>query len=888
MKYFITSIMFLMVFSSIAQNLLVTGKVVDSLNSPIEFANVIVLNPETNAIEAFSISSAEGKFKLQLNAGQAYILKASFVGYQPFEISFTPTKELSENIVIELAIATDYLDEVQVVQEMPIMMSGDTLIYKTDAFTDGRERKLQDVLEKLPGMEVDENGEVRVQGKKVNKVLVDGKQFFDGDTKMATKNIPANAVERVQVLKDYNEVSPMSGMGSEDNLALNIQLKADKKNIVFGDLTAGIGPQKRYLGHANLFYYSPKLNLNLITDANNIGDLAFTIQDYFRFNGGLNNFVANSGTDIKLTNEGMGFPMANKESAIDLSTQLGAFNFTYNPSKKWSHTGFVLGSLSDNEFGSNSVRTYIQNDDDNTEQLISKSTAQNQSGLMKYSSTYTPNVSTHLQYAFFGKLNALENLNSRISQFAQSSNNLIEIDEQNTYSLDQQLMLYYTYNEKNIFSMETSFSHSLQDPNFTLISDENPFSNLLRVSSDSVYQLFQDKNINSNHLKGEANYYRILNKTNHLNFSTGFNILDQKMTSSLQSANSEINNEIYQNNLSYQFNDYYSGISLKSKLGDITFKPGLYLHHYNLSNIQNETLTDQNINLLLPSFYSKWEISSTQSLSFKYAAKAEFVDVQKYAEVVILTDYNALFSGNRLLENGIYHSGNLYYNYFNFFAGMNTYANLTLMRKMNDFGNQVRFEGVERINSLANLDQANESFQSQVGLDKKFNYFKVNGSVNFNGFRNNSFVNGNLNLNQSFNQDYKGLIKTTLYKQLKLGIGYQFQYNRYQSNQVKNAFANHKPFLKLDWNLFKNFDLITDYHYNYYTNKEANSSSTFEIWNATLRYQQKSKPWEFRLSAYNLLNTKGVRRDSFNENLISTYEYFIQPRYFMLAVKYDL
>ncbi len=888
MKLIYTLLLLSFTFPTVAQNLLITGKVVDSLNSPIEFANVIVLNPETKAIEAFSISSTEGKFKLHLNAGQAYILKASFVGYQPFEVSFTPTKELSENIVIELAIATDYLDEVQVVQEMPIMMSGDTLIYKTDAFTDGRERKLQDVLEKLPGMEVDENGEVRVQGKKVNKVLVDGKQFFDGDTKMATKNIPANAVERVQVLKDYNEVSPMSGMGSEDNLALNIQLKADKKNIVFGDVTGGIGPQKRYLGHANLFFYSPKLNLNLITDANNIGDLAFTIQDYFRFNGGISNFSANSGTDIKLTNEGLGFPMANKESAIDLSNQLGAFNFTYNPNKKWSHRGFFLGSHSDNEFGSNSVRTYIQSDSDNIEKLNSRSQTNNQSGLVKYSSTYTPTIDTHLQYSFFGKVNTLESLNSLNSEFAQSENNLTELDKQFTYSLNHQLMMYHTYNEKNIFSFEISLKNEIQSPDFTLISTDNPFPNLLKFSSDSVYQLFQDKNIRSNHLKGEGNYYRILNKTNHLNFSAGFNFLDQKMSSELQAADEQFNNESFQNNLSYQFRNFYAGLQLKSKLGDLTFKPGLYLHHYNLFNIQNETLTDQNINLLLPSFYSKWEISSTQSLSFKYAAKAEFVDVQKYAEGVILTDYNALFSGNRLLENGIYHSGNLYYNYFNFFAGMNTYANLTLMRKMNDFGNKVRFEGVERINSLTNLGQANESFQSQVGLDKKFNHFKVNGSVNFNGFRNNSFVNGNLNLNQSFNQDYKGLIKTTIYKQLKVEIGYQFQYNRYQSNQVKNAFANHKPFLKLDWNLFKNFDLLTDYHYNYYTNREANSLSTFEIWNTTLRYQQKSKPWEFRLSAYNLLNTKGVRRDSFNENLISTYEYFIQQRYFMLSVKYDL
>jgi hypothetical protein len=424
------------------------------------------------------------------------------------------------------------------------------------------------------------------------------------------------------------------------------------------------------------------------------------------------------------------------------------------------------------------------------------------------------------------------------------------------------------------------------------MGSDNPFPNLLSISSDSTYQLLQDRNIVSNHSIAEGNYYRILNKKNHLNFSAGLNHLNQKMTSNLRSANgnltSEMPDRMFQNDLSYQLTDVYAGLHLKSKLGDFTVKPGLNFHYYNLANFQNEKLAAQNINLVLPSFYSKWAISSTQSLIFRYNAKAEFVDIQKLAEGVILTDYNALFSGNRLLENGIYHSGNLYYNYFNFFVGMNMYANFTLMRKMNDFGNQVRFEGVERINSLVNLVQANQSFQSQLGFDKKFNLFKVSASVDFNGFSNNSFINESLNVNQSFNQNYKGAIQTTVYKTIELEGGYQFQYNRYESNLANNIFANHKPYLKLDWNLFKNFDLITDYDFNYYSNAGSNTSSTFEIWNATLRYHQKSAPWEFRLSAYNVLDTEGILRDSFNENLISTYEYFIQPRYFMLAVKYDL
>ena len=102
-------------------------------------------------------------------------------------------------------------------------------------FTNGTEKKLEDVLKKLPGVEIDSNGEIEVEGKKVQKVLVEGKEFFDGDSKVATQNIPASAIDKVQVLKNYNEVSSMKGVtNNEDNIAINIKLKEGKKSVLEG------------------------------------------------------------------------------------------------------------------------------------------------------------------------------------------------------------------------------------------------------------------------------------------------------------------------------------------------------------------------------------------------------------------------------------------------------------------------------------------------------------------------------------------------------------------------------------------------------------------------------------------------------------------------------
>ncbi|WP_297337641.1 carboxypeptidase-like regulatory domain-containing protein, partial [Algoriphagus sp.] len=390
-KHLITAFLLLLISASAwSQTKPLIGQVLDSLNQPIAYANVVVINQSTQKIGGFGITNEEGRFKVTLTSGPEYLLRVSFVGYQQFERvistwdSETPLQVILSKSDIELGL-------VEVVSEMPVTMKGDTLTYKTEAFTTGNERKLEDVLEKLPGFQIDDNGEVKVQGKKVDKVLVDGKPFFDGDTKLATQNLPANAVDRIQVLKNFNEIAPIRGLDNNETLALNVQLKEGKKNMVFGDITAGAGPQRRYLTHTNAFYYAPKLNLNLIAGANNVGEQPFTLQDYFRFSGGMAGLGGRTGSSLRLSGDDLGIPLATRSNAASLETSLGAFNFNFNPSNNWRHSGFLIGSSSDNTLGSTSLRTYLNAGENNQELLNSASRIENKSGVLKYALTFTPN-----------------------------------------------------------------------------------------------------------------------------------------------------------------------------------------------------------------------------------------------------------------------------------------------------------------------------------------------------------------------------------------------------------------------------------------------------------------------------------------------------------------
>src|SRR5690606_6448714 len=190
-------------------------------------------------------------------------------------------EDISKNI--SLHPTTDELEGVELIYEMPVVIKGDTIVYNTDSFVTGKEKKLEDVIKALPGLDVTEDGEIQVEGKTVQKVMVEGKDFFDGDSKLASKNIPADAVSKVEVLRNYNEVSQLQGLtNTQDQVAINIRLKEGKTNFWFGEISAGAGYSEekfRYIASPRLFYYSPENSASIITNFNNNGEVPFTFRD---------------------------------------------------------------------------------------------------------------------------------------------------------------------------------------------------------------------------------------------------------------------------------------------------------------------------------------------------------------------------------------------------------------------------------------------------------------------------------------------------------------------------------------------------------------------------------------------------------------------------------
>lgn len=899
MKYPLLFVFSILSFLGFSQTTSLTGILTDDKGNPLEMANVLLLNATDNSINTYGFTDESGKYKLKAETNKTYILRLSYFGLQTLDTTIQSNESEALNLgTLALKAKSIELQQVEIIEEMPISVVGDTIIYKAEAFNTGQERKLEDVLKNLPGFEVDDNGEVKVQGKTVEKVMVEGRDFFDGDTKLATKNIPANAVDKVQVLRDYNDVNPMRGVDNDDRIALNIKLKDGKKNIFFGDVSAQGGvaannQDARYYGHANLFYYTPKASYNFIGDANNIGEPAFTSQDYFRFNGGLRNLNSRSGSNLNVGNNNFVGPFGRNNRANEVTSKFGAANVSITPSKTFNLGGFAIVSEDVTSLESSVLRRYIQGGNDSlTETLNTNSNQNNLTALGKINATYTPNDKLHVDYDGTVKFSNLRSTNNRNSDFGIFNTDLTETNQQLPVETRHSFRAFYEENARNISSIEGQYLYKFQDPLYSFSSANPPLFSIPLVDTN-LYELSQAKAITTNKLDVNANHFFILNKTNHINILAGTSISRQNFTSAIEQTYEgenigDINDPNYRNDVNYQLDDYFVGLRYKLKMKKLIVSPGVNLHRYMYDlepSAQSAPLYDEL--LLLPELFAKYDFKKTESLTFNYAMQAQFTDVNNFIPNRIISSYNSLFVGNPAIDNALAHNFTLGYYNFNMFNFTNIFAGITYNRVIDALVTSTDFNSLQRVLTPINADGFNDIIATYGSFEKRFTKFKIGLSTNLAYNRANTQVNQIENTNSSFTQVYNISIESNFRDAPNVEIGFNYTDNSYDGGAIDNRFVTNRPYIKVEVPFLKSFVFTADYAYNNYRNN-GETTSNFDFLHAKLYYQQKDSPWEFSLRGMNLLNTDIIREDGFSENLISTSQYQVMPRYVLAGVKYDI
>lgn len=252
--------------------------------------------PLPNAIASFQTNTpsemtwvytdAQGQVTYTLTPGDTVQGSFSYLGYAEKTIALWCTNEAPTERVVLLTASDLPLREVVITEQLPaVVEKDDTTIYKVDSFATGRERKLKQVLRSLPGVEVDQRNQVYVKGQKVEEVLVEGETFFTGDAALAVKNVPADVVDRIEVLDKYNDIGMLRGQDSGDRLALNVRLKKDKQRFLFGEMKGATNATDCHQVQPSLFYYSPQLRLNGIGEYTTAEETALTPGEVMRFMG---------------------------------------------------------------------------------------------------------------------------------------------------------------------------------------------------------------------------------------------------------------------------------------------------------------------------------------------------------------------------------------------------------------------------------------------------------------------------------------------------------------------------------------------------------------------------------------------------------------------------
>jgi hypothetical protein len=891
-----------------------TGVVKDSIGEPLEMANVIALDTVAKTIASYGFSDASGSFKLDLKNNTVYNIKISYVGFK--EISaFVKTK--TTNITKNYTMYEDnMLDGINIVAKMPVTVKGDTIIYNADSFKNGSERKLKDVLEKLPGVEINDQGQIEVEGKAVEKIMVDGKEFFSGDTKLATENIPSNAVDKIQVLRNYGDVNQLKGVqNNQDRVAINIKLKEGKKNFWFGDITAGAGDSPDtglYLFQPKLFYYTPKYTINVIGDLNNMGEVVISRRDARSFGGSFRSQSPSNGTNINIADAGIGFLNASARNANRIETKLSALNFSYSPNPKLDLSGFLIWSGNSN--GQRNINAIDYVDPNTPDDVVDNTTDQtSNTGLFRFSTIYKKDFNNQLNYNVAGRFSnefRTDNVNSQVLS------DITETERATPFTINQDLSYFYTASETSIFALEVKHLLQDEDPFYIASLDNNPDNNddvdndgfddaaesLGLDRSLTFYDLEQDRRVKTNQLDAKLDYYYILNQKSNLNFVAGTILSNQSFnseffqlgTSNVPNPNIDgIDNEQITNDTEYRFTDIYAGLRYRLKAGIFTITPGFTVHSYNSNNTQYGTeFFKDTFFKVLPEFETIAQFKRSESLTFTYKQEVNFTDVNQIARGIVANNYNSFFAGNSDLLNANFHNVSLFYRSFNLFNNSSVFARVNYTKTMDQVNRNTIFEPGSVVSSSTSINSPldNERFTAFASLSKTIKKITARLGGNFSYNKSYQFINSLENTNENISRGINTRIGTNFTKAPNVSLRYNVNFND-QSNSARTQdvkTVTHTPSIDFDAYIWNAVTLTADYSFTD-QRQDGVSTNTFSILNAKLAYRKdRDAKLEYELIGSNLLATGSQASVSQSVFAFTSNERFILPRFISLRVRYQL
>lgn len=363
-RFILLAALFLAPLFLFSQKYSLRGTVLDTASVPLAGGTVMLLSAADSSLLAFTRTGEDGRFEMKNQAGGDYLLRCTYFGYQNFQqkIQLAGPETVVDAGPLAMKLKSQLLGAVEITgQANPVTIKQDTIEFNAGSFKVKDNAVVEDLLKKLPGVEVERDGTVRAQGEEVKSVMVDGKKFFGNDPKLATQNLPADAVDKVQVFDKKSDQAVFSGVDDgQREKTINLELKEDKKNGWFGRLSGGAGADEpgdfRYENNLSLNRFKPKQQISLLGMGNNVNQPGFSLDDYMAFSGAMRQMMGGGGGRVSLQ-----FNTDDNAIPLDFGGNNNGFLRTWAGGLNFNQEIGSKTDLSSSYFYSNADRQYLRN-----------------------------------------------------------------------------------------------------------------------------------------------------------------------------------------------------------------------------------------------------------------------------------------------------------------------------------------------------------------------------------------------------------------------------------------------------------------------------------------------------------------------------------------------
>ena len=847
---------------------------------------------------AFTRSDESGFFKLKpipIDTYQVVISHPKFSdqGYFIFGDKKNLEYDFGKIILLPKNIS---LDEVTIFAfKDPIYYKGDTLIYTADSFKTKANATVEDLLKKLPGLKVDKDGKITSQGKAVDKVLVDGDEFFGGDPTVATKNLNASSIESIQVYEKKSDDVANSSTGEETQKILNLKLKDDAKKGYFGKISGASDFQKFYEGEGLTNYFKKKLKVSVFGLVTNTPNSSFGWGDVYKY--GLNNeFNQSENEDGGMSmsynnNEAQGIPQTIKTGfyftdKLSKNTKLN-FNYSYNSSKINAKT--------------NTNSQYFLADTSYSSSNEVKSIQKNEAHALNIG--IEQRIDSLTDFYFNSKIKLLNSnsVSSDITDFLSGDN----IKNRNTsinnsvksggYDLANSLKLLKRFMKKDrllTLTYSNSFSESTSDG---ILKTDNFYYSDTSLAFNTVNQKKESYNHNQNHNAGIA-FIEPITKKIKIEASYDFMYYNSKQDkNALNNINGEYNqlDSSLTNNFINTKQINRAGLKFIYEVKKVRFTIGTKARNVfvNNHNVFKEQYITQNFNNILPFSTIRYKFSDNKVLSIEYKTSSINPTISQLQPIKDNTNPNFINIGNPNLLPTFNHGIGLNFNSWKSVSGKYTWLGLNYDYTNNDIMNSTSFDSIGRTVSKAVNVNGNYSFNGYIGTSMPFFSKKLELGPNANGSysSNKTYINNVANTTKDLRTNVGLEIRLNLEK-FNAGITGYFEYN--SSSSTLNSLSN-KPYSAQGLSGFfsakfpKNFTLESDANYTINSKRSNGYNINFLVWNASFtKAFLKKENFILGIYAYDLLNQNiSVSRNT-NSNVITDTKTNIISRYFLLKATF--